>query len=418
MRFRPSFPFKANATSHIINRMRFKDLPLHARHTFYYDLRSGLLIGVFGGFLMPFIPIIGRKIGATDFQVALLTASPYIANTFTLLWTEDVFGKGRVWYVVWPGALGRLILLGMFYVTAPLWYTAVIFAYMIVTAIPFPSYASIMKTNYPDEHRGRLMAYVRVGIAVTWVAASALAGWVLEKDTYNYRYIFPAAAIFGALSALQFRSIRVRREKRERASFAGPGHLLRPLRDGAFLRFVTVYSLFEFGLLMALPVFPLVLVDEVGISNLATGVYGSVFSSMWLLGFFFWGRQLDAHPVKRVLVLIFAIAAATPLLYLFTRDVYALGLAQAAAGFTFAALELTNYVVITRIASEGEVARYTAANIAIGGIRGATAPFLGTALFAVAGGGAVFGISLAMCLGALILAPVMVRTRSARGQNP
>lgn len=389
--------------------MRFKDLPLHARHTFYYDLRSGLLIGVFGGFLMPFIPIIGRKIGASDFQVALLAASPYIANTFTLLWTEDVFGKGRVWYVVWPGALGRLILLGMFYVTAPLWYTVVIFAYMIVTAIPFPSYASIMKTNYPDEHRGRLMAYVRVGIAVSWVAASALAGWVLEKDTYNFRYIFPAAAVFGALSALQFRSIRVRREKRERVSFAGPSHLLRPLRDGAFLRFVTVYSLFEFGLLMALPVFPLVLVDEVNISNLATGVYGSVFSSMWLLGFFFWGRQLDARPVRRVLVLIFAIAATTPLLYLFTRDIYALGVAQGAAGFTFAALELTNYVVVTRIASEGEVARYTAANIAIGGIRGATAPFLGTALFAVAGGSAVFGISLAMCLGALLLAPAMVR---------
>ncbi|MBI4948820.1 MAG: MFS transporter [Deltaproteobacteria bacterium] len=384
-------------------------MPAHVRHTFYYDLRSGLLIGVFGGLLMPFIPIIGRKIGASDFQVALLAASPYIANTFTLLWTEDVFGRGRVWYVVWPGVLGRLILLGMFYVTAPLWYTVVIFAYMIVTAIPFPSYASIMKTNYPDEHRGKLMAYVRVGIAVSWVAASALAGWVLEKDTYNFRYIFPVAAVFGALSALQFRSIRVRREKREREPFAGPGHLLRPLKDGAFLRFVTVYSLFEFGLLMALPVFPLVLVDEVGISNLATGVYGSVFSSMWLLGFFFWGRQLDAHRVKRVLVLIFAIASATPLLYLFTRDVYALGVAQATAGFTFAALELTNYVVITRIASEGEVARYTAANIAIGGIRGATAPFLGTALFAVAGGGAVFGVSFAMCVGALLLAPAMVR---------
>ncbi|OGP33537.1 MAG: hypothetical protein A2X93_06720 [Deltaproteobacteria bacterium GWC2_56_8] len=403
------FPFKGRVTSHIINRMRFKDLPAHVRHTFYYDLRSGLLIGVFGGLLMPFIPIIGRKIGASDFQVALLAASPYIANTFTLLWTEDVFGRGRVWYVVWPGVLGRLILLGMFYVTAPFWYTVVIFAYMIVTAIPFPSYASIMKTNYPDEHRGKLMAYVRVGIAVSWVAASALAGWVLEKDTYNFRYIFPVAAVFGALSALQFRSIRVRREKREREPFAGTSHLLRPLKDGAFLRFVTVYSLFEFGLLMALPVFPLVLVDEVGISNLATGVYGSIFSMMWLLGFFFWGRQLDAHPVKRVLVLIFAIASATPLLYLFTRDIYALGVAQATAGFTFAALELTNYVVITRIASEGEVARYTAANIAIGGIRGATAPFLGTALFAVAGGGAVFGVSLAMCVGALVLAPMMVR---------
>ena len=73
-----------------------KKLPLFVRHTFYYDLKAAILFGIFGGALLPFIAIVGRKIGATEFQIALLMAAPYIANTFALLWTEDVFGTGRV----------------------------------------------------------------------------------------------------------------------------------------------------------------------------------------------------------------------------------------------------------------------------------------------------------------------------------
>ncbi|MBI5642169.1 MAG: MFS transporter [Deltaproteobacteria bacterium] len=384
--------------------MRIKELPLHVRHTFYYDVRSGLLIGLFGGFLFPFIPIVGRKIGATDMQVALLAAAPYLANAFALLWTEDVFGKGRVWYVVWPSVAGRLLLLGMFYVTAPAWYTLLILVYMIVTAIPFPSYASIMKTNYPDALRGRLMSYVRVGIAITWIAASALGGWILEKDTFNFRLIFPLAALFGVLSALQFRFIKIRKEKKERENFAGIKRLASPFKDNSFGRYLVAYTLFEFALLLALPVYPLVLVDEVRISNLATGVYGSIYSSMWLAGFFFWGRFLDKFSVKRSLVAIFAVASAIPLLYLLTRDVYFLGIAQGLSGFIFAATELANYVVITRLASPGDVPRYMAANIALGGLRGATAPFLGTGLLALAGPDVVFSLSLFLCLGAFALA--------------
>ncbi|MBI5492568.1 MAG: MFS transporter [Deltaproteobacteria bacterium] len=384
--------------------MRIKELPLRARHTFHYDLRSGALIGLFGGLLIPFIAIIGRKIGASDLQIALLAAAPYLANAFSLLWTEDVFGKGRVWYVVWPCVAGRALLLGMFFVTSPGWYTAIIFAYMIITAIPFPSYASIMKTNYPDECRGRLMSYVRVGIALFWIGSSAFAGWVLEKGTSNYRYIFPLAAVFGVLSALQFGSIRVRGEKRRREPFNIAARIASPFKDRAFIRFLLAYSLFETGLLLSLPVYPLVLVDEVHISNLATGIYGAVFSGMWLVGFFLWGNIIDKKPIGLTLAGIFATFCLVPLVYLSSRDILVLGAAQGVAGFMTAAVELAGYIVITKIATPEEVPRYMAANIALGGVRGAIAPFIGTGLYAASGAAPVFLLSILLGLSAFFFA--------------
>ena len=115
-----------------------KSLPLSVRHTFHYDLKAAMLFGVFGGAFLPFIAIVGRKIGATEFQIALLMAAPYIANTFALLWTEDIFGKGRVWYVVWPNVAGRAVLFAIFFVADPFDYTLIIFVYMLITAIPVP----------------------------------------------------------------------------------------------------------------------------------------------------------------------------------------------------------------------------------------------------------------------------------------
>lgn len=393
----------------IIGHMRFKDLPPNVRHTFYYDIKAGMLIGIFGGFLLPFITIVGRKIGASDFQIALLTAAPYLANAFALLWTEDLFGKGRVWYVVWPCVLGRGLLLAMFFITGPFYYTLLIFIYMFITAIPFPSYAFIMKTNYPDELRGRLMAYARVATAVFWTASSAAGGWVLERGTFNYRYIFPIAAVFGVLSALQFSSIKVRGEKRQKESFSGITRLSLPLKDSSFRKFLIAYTFFESGLLLALPVYPLVLVDQAHISNFATGIYGSAYSSMWLAGFFFWGHFLDRHTERWALVAVFLVACFVPVLYILSRDIFILGVAQGISGFVFAAIELTNYIVITRVARPKEVPYYMAANIALGGARGAIAPFIGTALLAARGADAVFYISLLLMGISLLLAWNMLK---------
>jgi predicted MFS family arabinose efflux permease len=380
-----------------------KNLPLFVRHTFYYDLKAAMLFGVFGGALLPFIAVVGRKIGASEFQIALLMAAPYIANTFAILWTEDILGRGRVWYVVWPNAIGRAVLFVMFFVTTPFNYTLIIFIYMLITAIPFPSYASIMKTNYPDKERGRLMSYIRIGTACFWIAASTISGWILEKGTENYHYLFPAAALFGVLSALEFGNIKVRHEGKNREGFAAFSHITAPFKNRSFNAFLLTYSLFEFGLLLSLPLFPLIQVDKAHIPNFVAGIFGTIFSGTWLAGFFFWGRFIDKHPLQNLLAVLFLTTTGMPLIYLLTYNLWFLGIAQGIAGFVFAAIELIGYVVITRMASSKETPRYMAVHTVLGGVRGATAPFLGPVIMNKFGADAAFGISAAIMIFAIVL---------------
>ena len=377
-----------------------KKLPIFVRHTFYYDMKAAILFGIFGGALLPFIAIVGRKIGATEFQISLLMAAPYIANTFALLWTEDVFGRGRVWYVVWPNVIGRAVLISMFFVTNAFNYTMIIFVYMIITAIPFPSYASVMKTNYPDRERGRLMSYIRIGTACFWILSSTVAGWILEGSTENYHYIFPVAALFGVLSALEFGNIKIRREVKQRENFAAFSHITAPFQNKPFRTFLLIYSVFEFGLLLVLPLFPLIQVDKAHIPNFVAGIFGTIFSGTWLAGFFFWGRFVDKHPLKSLLALLFFVASGLPFIYIFTYNLWFLSVAQGVAGFVFAAIELIGYVVITRMASQKETPRYMAVHTVLGGIRGATAPFLGPVIMNSFGADIAFGVSAALMISA------------------
>ncbi|MBI5683257.1 MAG: MFS transporter [Deltaproteobacteria bacterium] len=377
---------------------RIKALPLRVRHTFYYDIKAAALFGIFGGCVLPFIAIIGRKIGATELQISLLTAAPYIATAFAVFWTADILGKGRVWYVVWPNVVGRGVFFAMFFITTPFPYTLLIFVFMVITAIPFPSYASVMKTNYPDKERGGLMGYVRVGSASFWILSSIAAGLILEKSTYNYRYIFPAAAVFGILSALEFGRIKVRLEKRQKERLATISHLTAPLKNRGFLKFIIIYSIFEFGFLLWLPLYPLILVDKVHISNITAGVFGALYSGMWLAGFFFWGRFLDRHSLSNCLKLFFAVASFIPLIYLLTYNIWFLAIAQCIAGITFAAIELIGYIVITRMSHHKETPRYMAVHVVFGGVRGATAPFLGPVIMNYFGAGTATAISLSFIL--------------------
>lgn len=387
-----------------------RKLPLFVRHTFYHDLKAAMLFGIFGGAFLPFIAIVGRKIGATEFQIALLISAPYIANAISMFWTEDIFGRGRVWYVVWPNVIGRAVLFAMFFVKSPSHYTIIIFLYMLITAIAFPSYASVMKTNYPDRERGKLMGYIRIGTAFLWIPCSITAGWILEKGTENYHYIFPIAALFGILSAIEFGNIKVRREGKKKEDLAAFSHITAPFKNMPFRRFLVIYSIFEFGLMLSLPLYPLIQVDRAHIPNLVAGIFGTIFSGTWLIGFFFWGRFIDKHPLSSLLALLFLVSATVPLIYLLTYNLWLLSLAQGILGFISAAIELIGYVVITRMASQKETPRYMALHIVLGGIRGAIAPFLGPVIMNGIGTETAFGISTIFMVSALMLAN---RDRSA-----
>jgi MFS family permease len=384
-----------------------KRLPRRVRPTFYHDLKAAMYFGVFGGLLYPFFPIIGRKIGATNIEIALLMAAPYITSLMTFLLTEDIFGKGRMCYVVWFNIIGRGLILLMFFIYSPFYYTLIILLFFFISAFAIPSFTYIMKSNYPDEQRGRLMGYVRIGMAVLWIIASWIGGFILNNQTGYYRYVFPVAAVFGMLSVWEFGKIRVRKEVKTRSqSIAVLEAVKIPFKDRAFLIFLISYTIFEMGFLMAMPLYPIVMVDYLHITNLQTGALGSVFSLSWLIGFFFWGMYMDRYSRQRVMITFYGIAAILPFLYFLKFSFGTITIAFAIAGFTIAAIEMISFNLITHMGPQRLVPKYSAIHITLSGVRGSIFPFVGIGLINIVGIKMVFLISTLLILTA-IAAPAL-----------
>ncbi len=151
----------------------------------------------------------------------------------------------------------------------------------------------------------------------------------------------------------------------------------------------------------------MILVDKVHISNATVGVFGALYSAMWLLVIFFWGRDSDKHTLSRSLRFFFAITAGIPFIYLLTYNIWFLALAQAIAGITFAAIELIGYVVITRMSHHNETPRYMAVYVVFGGVRGITAPFLGPIIMNNFGVETAHAVSLLLIISAFFIANIL-----------
>ena len=73
-----------------------------------------------------------------------------------------------------------------------------------------PAYASIVRANYGDANRGRLLGYLRIVITSLVAVFSFVAGQLLDLHPDAYRVLLPVGALFGTASAFLFRRIRVR----------------------------------------------------------------------------------------------------------------------------------------------------------------------------------------------------------------
>jgi hypothetical protein len=54
--------------------------PDRVRFNFQMDLVAGLFAGVFFGFVVPFMPIVVRRMGGTVLDVSLVMAAPFIGH--------------------------------------------------------------------------------------------------------------------------------------------------------------------------------------------------------------------------------------------------------------------------------------------------------------------------------------------------
>ena len=369
---------------------RFLDrLPLTDRITFVYDLQSSVLWGIGNGLVLPMASVIARKTGMGPDMIAFMLVTPYIGMLLSLLWGSMADRSPAMPLVKWPYVAARGSLALMALVRGPLGFLLVMTAYNVLSYLPAPAYAVIMRANYGDRDRGRLMGYVRVASTLVSAAASWAAGILLQSHDDAYRLLFVATGVLGAASALRFSRIKVRRH----APRAGEVPVLRrrlptleSLRaireDRRYLVFLALLFLVAFPGKVFIPLEPIWFVDTLHMDYRGAGaVLGTAASLTSVLGYLAWGRlSRRRDPLKLYLAILVFTSAHVPLVAL-AQSQYQLVPESAASAIGNAGLDLIGLYVVMKLAGPSRFSLANGLHAALMGARGILGPFLGSFLY-------------------------------------
>jgi MFS family permease len=360
-------------------------LPLTDRVTFSQELLSGGLYGVFTGITIPLIPIVARRIGMSAAGITAMMTMQFIGALFGVLVGHLADRREKMPFVFWPGVVSRGMIGLLAVARTPLSYLLVVSGFNLLVNLGAPAYSSIMRSNYSDINRGRLMGNIRILIVAISAVVSTLAGLLLARDEGAVKWLFVFAAGFGVLSSVAFGRIKVRRDPtftgaRLQGGFRSSFETVR--RNAPFMIFMGIIFLCATPDKLAVSLEPIWLVDylHLGYSD-ASLLLGTVVSAASIVGYFIWARALRRFSSFAVL---------TAVVFLFAGRFLALGLARTSAqllpmsllsGIVNAGWDLVPIFCIIALADRSNFSLYIGVNTTFFGIRGLVGPTVGTFLY-------------------------------------
>ncbi len=370
-------------------------LPPEIRKAYSYDSIAAILAGIHLGLILPFLAIVDRRLGGYPYHIALITAAPFFGSLLTYYWAHRAQLEGEKKYVVWGSFIARSLFFAMAFIVTPLAFTLVASLALLMGSISRPAYVGVLSQIYPERYRGRAMGFVMVGSSAAAMLAAYFGGKSL--DAVGYRWIFPAGAFFGIISSFIFNKIDVKEKLHQdvpaKFRFTEMFEILR--RNDAFNRFQRYYMIFGFSNLIAVPIYPLFLVDKLYISNFEAGKLACVSSIIGILTVYIWGHLSDKRGAPKVMSWNILLLSFVPLIYAFADKFWVLYFASAASGAAFAGLELLVVGSAISLSKGKDVPKYSAIHTTLLGIRGVVAPFLGISLLHLLGFRGVFLLSFA-----------------------
>jgi MFS family permease len=352
----------------------------------YFDIGW---FGVLSGSAVAFLSIYLVRIGATEFQVGLVSAIPAVVSVLAALpsgwWLRDrpvddaVFWSSvlfRVFYLAWvplPLLLGPRLQTWAFLVT------------ILVMSVPGTvlavSFNALFAAVVPPEWRGHVAGVRNAVLALTSVLTSLLCGALLVWLPFplGYQVVFGVGFLGAAMSCLHLRFLRARPAAAPlngRAPSLGdtarPGRL-RALGDamspGVGLRFLlqpsawrlpgtrvlrgsfgpVLAALFAFHLTqyLAIPLFPIYWVEALSLTDQQISLGNALFYGFVFLGSTQLGRLSARWGHHRVLVTGTLLMAGYPFLTALTREVGLFLFASVYGGIAWSLVggALANYIL-------------------------------------------------------------------------
>lgn len=384
--------------------------PERVRSNFRLDLGSAVLGALVFGFVAPFMPIVIRRAGGSDVEVAFVIAGAFFGHLLSPLGTYLLARVPLVPAVAVPSLLGRAVFaVAALVAVTPLGLAIPYAIFWILTLSNVAPYTALMSRMYPDDQRATAMGRVRIGANLASLVVGFVGGAVLQVTDDPSR-VLAIAAIVSVAGNVIFLAIR-HEEPAVRPVPVSPLRLVpNAWRDLTFRRFLVASMVFGFANLVAATLYPLLLVDRFDAPNAFVGVYTATSAGATMIGYWFWGRRIDRGSSMRLSLASTTLILLMPLVYLVARETWVLLLAAAVGGFTFACGDLTFVTNVLQVAPRGKAVEYTAAQSFVLGVRGVIAPFVASALLAFMDASLVLAASIVfMAVGVVLFRDVAAR---------
>ena len=357
-------------------------------------LIDGLGVGLVSG-VSTFLSVYLVRLGAPPFLVGLLTSLPALTGMLLAIPAGRFLQRQRTmvpWY-----SRGRFLvqcsyaLMGLipflFGLQEAAWITVFIWAIVTIPqTVVNITFTVVMGAVAGPTQRQYLMSRRWSILGVTTAITVALVGFLLDRIIFplNYQIIFMASFVGGMLSYSFSRRIDIPNNPPISDSGAQSGGLRETFSvlrtTPSFGNFVLASFVFNLGLMMAIPLFPLYWVRELNASDFWIGLINTVNNGVVMIGYFFW----TAVTRRRGNVLVLRLSAfgltLYPLLTALSSDVAPIVLFAALAGIFGAGLNLVLFDISLSTVPPEQIASYIAVYQMTTYVATLIAPLVGTLL--------------------------------------
>ena len=363
----------------------------------------------------PFLPVFLTRLGATNFQVGLLTAMPAFTGLFLAI-VVGYFLQRRRNIIPWfSGA--RLLVLSSYALTGivsfvvPKQYVvpAVLAVWMAATlpqTVVNVAFSVVMNAVAGPKGRYVLMSRRWSIIGLTTALTVIVAGQVLDRlnSSINYQLVFIGLAVGGLISYYySSRIVLPDAEPPPRAAGLSlvqrvKGYVRLVRNERAFVSFVAKRFVFLSGTALAAPLFPIYYVRQVHATDTWIGIINSVQMAITLLGYILWARQGRVRGSRFVLLWTTLGLALYPVLVASTYRVELIALYAGLAGIFQAGLNLVFFDELMRTVPVQYSATFVSLAQSVQYLSAVAVPLLGTLLADRVGIQSVFVVNAIVCL--------------------
>ncbi len=333
--------------------------------------------------------ILYKDLGASAFQIALLTMLKPVVTVLSFYWSAGLKGRSSKLKsnVMWAGIWMRAPFLLCPWFDSVWFVVAAAVNYMFFYRAGSPAWLEIIKRNLGGEARGRAFSLSAALGYCEGVVLSIGMGVVLDGNPGLWKILFSGAALIGLLTVLVQRNVPVDAEEDVQARIPIKELLIRPWRDSYqlirerpdFARFQWGFMICGFGIMLIQPALPLFTVDTLGISYLEMATAISIAKGLgFAISSPLWSQWMEKIHISRLASLVFLTIGLFPILLSFS--VWGLGWLYIAY-FWYGVGQGGSHLVWNLsgpiFAGKDESSRYTGVGVVLAGLRGGVAPPIG-----------------------------------------